>query len=399
MESESNSKYNIKIRSIVDKLYNLRMIEFSNKSLHIKYKLASNIFSKIIIELENVNNFLLYRPMWEELHDRMVYYYDYLNKENLKKKKVPIFRMILHNSAIIWWLEAKKIGKLVGPLIHFDTHDDMGLPPTTKGLLNAVGNINRKGLANGSCAKIFWPVTCLLLAKGTDAVIWGMPPWIYDDNAGFNQVLVTTKKGDETFYLRSKNEPKDKFMITGDDIKIVSDKKLEDKKTYKFYHPLRFDRIHVDNSSNWKKLKTLIDNDKFILDIDLDYFVCNGIKVSKKIYQKEFTDICSDGRIEGIPGMDTPREMYSDDVSIDIVNKLNKEVKLIKKRIKVFLKGLSMLKRYGIVPCCINISDSTTSLFSGNADNAVFTNQYTPKYFIPLIYNMLVSDMDKLYNT
>lgn len=398
MESESNSEYNIKIRSIVDKLYNLRMIEFSKKSMKIKYNLASKIFLNVIIHLEKANNFLLYRPMWEELHDRVVYYYDYINNENLKKKKVPIFRMTLHNMAIIWWLKAKKIGKLVGPLIHFDTHDDMGLPPTTKGLLNSLGKINKKGIANGSCSKIFWPVTCLLLTKGTDAVIWGMPPWIYDDNASFDQVLVTTKKEDETFYLRNKNGPKDKFMITGDDIKLVSDKKFEDKKPYKFYHFLKFDRLHINNLSNWKKLQKLINGDKFILDIDLDYFVCNGIKVSKKVYQKEFTDICSDGRVEGIPNMDTPREMYSDDASISLIRKLNKEVKLLKKRIKVFLEGLEMLKKNGIVPCCINISDSTTSLFSGNADNAVFTNQYTPKYFVPLIYNILVKSLDNLYN-
>lgn len=63
----------------------------------------------------------------------------------------------------------------------------MGLPPSTKGLLTTDGKINTYGIMNGSCAKIFWPVTCLLLAKGTDSVIWAMPPWVYDDNAGFNQ--------------------------------------------------------------------------------------------------------------------------------------------------------------------------------------------------------------------
>lgn len=397
MESESNAKYNMNVRSIVDKLYNMRMIEFSNKSIGSKYIFASKLISKVTVELEKMNNFLLYRPMWEELHDRMVYYYDYLNEKNLRRR-VPIFRMVLHNTAIIWWLRANNVGKLSGPLIHFDTHDDMGLPPSTKGLLTTDGKLNTYGIMNGSCAKIFWPVTCLLLAKGTDSVIWAMPPWVYDDNAGFNQVLVTKKKGNDTFYLRSKNEPKDKFMLLGGDVELVSDKKLEDRKPYKFYHPLRFDRLHVDNASSWKKLERLIDGDKFILDIDLDYFVCNGVKVSEREYKKDFTDLCSYGRVEGIPGMDTPREMYTDEKSVKMVKDLNVEVKLIKKRIKIFLAGLSVLKREGIRPSCINISDSTTSLFSGNADRALFTNQYTPKYFVPMIYSLLVVGMDKLYN-
>ena len=63
----------------------------------------------------------------------------------------------------------------------------------------------------------------------------------------------------------------------------------------------------------------------------------------------------------------------------------------------MFLAGLELMKEEGIRPCCINIADSTGSFFSGHHYNAVFTNQYTPKYFVPLLHNKLLHGLKQLY--
>jgi hypothetical protein len=391
MNKEANSKDNRHVKSLVDNLYYLRGLEHSGKDT---YKQAKPVIDSVIKSLRSGNNFLLYKPFWEEIHDRMVFYYDYLNEENLNKK-IPLFRMTLHNEAIVWWLKCKEMDKLCGPLIHFDTHDDMGLPDSSKGLLKTNGCIDNFGINKGSCGQIYWPVTCLLLAKGVDQVIWAYPKWVYDDDRSFDQFLVCSKKGDDIFYMRSKNEKKDDYIMKS--VVHLFKGEQPDEEKLKFMHSHRFDRLHAHTASKWKKMNNLIQGNKFILDIDLDFFVSNGDKFTKTEYKKDFNDIESNNRVHDLSGIRTPRMMYQDNESIDVVNLLNKEFKLIQKRLDVFVDGLTMLKKEGKTPCCINISDSTTSFFSGNTDRAVFTNQYTPKYFVPVIHSILISEFGKLY--
>lgn len=394
MNTEANDEFNEGLGDLVDKLYKIRSIEHSDMPMAKKHKKASVLIEEVLLDLYDRHDYVTYRPLWEELHDRMVYYYDYLNVMNMKTR-MPIFRMTLHNEAIVWWLRLKSEGRLHGPLVHFDTHDDMGLPSSSEGLLNSRGCIDSKGIEKGACGMIYWPVTCLLIAKGVDKVIWGMPKWVYDDDAGFDQVLVCKKK--EFSYLRGKDQPKDRFILTGD-IEIVDSGELLDS-GYLFHHPLRLERLHVDTLSSWKRLGRLIKpSGKFILDIDLDFFVTNGDKTNLQEYRRSFPDIESEGRVHGLPGMRTPRSAYVDKESRHMILALKKEEDLIRRRIESFLLGLKKLRDEGMIPCCINISDSCTSLLSGNRERAVFTNQYTPKYFVPMIHALLTSGFSELYD-
>lgn len=396
METEASDKYNKGISEIVDILYYLRKIEFSSQSMSVKYEKASYLLNKVTKLLTSKNNFVVYRALWEELHDRMVYYYDYLNKENIKQP-IPLFRETLHNEIVKWWLRCKKRGILNGILVHFDTHDDMGLPDNPKQLMKNNGKLNEQGVRRGACGKIFWPITCMLLSKGIDHVIWAMPKWVYDDNAEFSQVLVWENDG-EMSYLRYPKQKKDKFRIKPD-IRIASKDELDNPEKFKFFHPHRLNRLKVNTSSGWKQLANIINDSGFILDIDLDFFVCNGDKHSLSSYMKDFDDLESDGRVHGMPGIVTPRESYSDENSKKYIRDLNKEMTAIIKRINIFLDGLITLKKLGIIPCCISISDSTTSFFSGNSERAVLTNQYTPKYFVPILHEMLISGMRRIYGS
>lgn len=391
METEATDKYNKGLSEITDMLYSLRRVEFSSQSAVAKYNEAYPLIRSVTSLLAAKKNFLLFRPMWEELHDRMVYYYDFLNKENLDQK-IPLFRDTLHNELVKWWLKCKKCSSHT--LIHFDTHDDMGLPNDPYQVLKKDGTLNEDGISKGSCGKIFWPVTCMLLSKGVNHVIWAMPKWAYDDNAGFDQVLVQDGQG--LIYLRDPGQKTDKFRIAGD-VEIAEKGVLEKKSKFKFYHPHRLDRMHMHTAASWKKLGSAIKGPGFILDIDLDYFVCNGDKYPLAEYKKDFDDLESDGRVHGVPGAVTPRTVYSDDVGKQYVKNLNNEMSSIKKRIDTFLSGLYALQKMGLAPSCISISDSTPSFFSGNSLRAVFTNQYTPKYFVPIIHTLLIAGLREIY--
>lgn len=397
METEESSDYNKGIAPIVKILYNLRTIEHSQESMGSKYKQAKPLLEKVTDKLMDTKNFLAYRPMWEELHDRMVYYYNYCNEKNLDKT-VPFFCVTLHNEAVPLWLELKSMDKLCNTIVHFDTHDDMGLPETSKYLLKKNGSLDEEGMRQGACGQIYWPISCLLMSKGIDNVVWALPKWVYDDDNHFEQALVCDKK-DEFRYLRSSEENKDNFLLEPD-VEIVKPKNMKDPSKYKMFHPHMFYRLKIDNAAGWKKLEKVLkkaEDKKFVLDIDLDFFVTNGDKVTIKEYKENFDDIESTGRVHDTPGITTPRETYGDQDGIDCNNDLLKELKLVKKRVEIFLEGLSMLKSKGIKPCCIDISDSAPSFFSGDTSRAVLTNQYTPKYFVPVLHMWLKKGFKKLY--
>lgn len=401
MNKEINSEENIGLYKLSTKLYELRSIEHSSKSMVTKWKksqpILRNIYEKLIERLD----FLADRPFWNELHDRMVFYYNYLNSESMRNcssRKIPIFRIVLHNDVVKWWMKCKIKGYIQGPLVHFDTHDDMGLPESEQGLLKD-GSIDETGIASGNCGQIFWPVTCMLMSKGIDHVIWAVPKWMYDTNISVNQYLVSGNDGDGFFFVRNTNEKKDKYLLE-ENFEFLEDDDIDDlREEGAFVQEFLFERIKTHDKKGWDNLAKNIQDKKFILDIDLDFFVTNGAKISNKEYIDiglDF-DIESTGRVHSIPGVFQPREAYADDEGYDTKKKLEKEWKMITKRVDIFLVGLDMLKKKGITPCCINISDSTPSFFGNQPDAGVFTNNYTPKYFVPALHFMLYEGFKDIY--
>ena len=74
METEAKDPYNKGLSEIVSKLYKLREIEFNKQSFAKKYNKAKVLIDEVTFFLQDKKNFILYRPMWEELHDNYHYF-------------------------------------------------------------------------------------------------------------------------------------------------------------------------------------------------------------------------------------------------------------------------------------------------------------------------------------
>lgn len=393
------------IKPILINLYRLRHIEHSNLILSKKYAKAKPLINKTTSLLIKYKDFLSHRPLWNELHDCMVYYYDYLNLVNLNQS-IPLFRGNLHNEFGEWYYKLyKHTGHyIIGSLLHFDTHDDMGLLDNKNIIKNK--HVNVQLMSTNGCNQINYPVTCLLLNKKLNHIVWALPKWTYDHDYSTDQYLVSCKKNikgiahkNDLIFLRPNNSIHDQYLAKSD-IVVVNQKYLNPT-FYNFFHKFKFDRIHTNLLTNWHTLAHNIINmnhNTFILDIDLDYFVTNGDIVEKTIYMNDFNDLQSDIRSHGEPPMTLPRDAYTDNISLKYNKLLQKEFKAINVRLKTFIKGCKILKHYKLYPVLINFSDSTPSFFSGNPYRATFNNNYTPKYFVPYIHHFLIKELNKLYD-
>lgn len=400
MDGDKDDSY-YKIEPIVKKLLKLREVEYNKESLTKKYTKAKIIIKDILKLLVKSKDFLINRPFWNELHDRMVYYYEYQNNINIKKK-LPLLRGNRHNEFSKWYYKLPNKPKNTS-LLHFDTHDDMGLIEDNKVIKNKKVDVSLM-LQNG-CNQINYPVTCILLQQNIDHIVWLLPKWVYDNDYSTDQYLVKCSNKTKSIcdkndlvFLRSNKSKKDDYMLNGDII-LVDEKHLTPS-LYNFYHKFMFDRIHTDKKSGWLKLSKKIqnmNNTNFILDIDLDYFVTNGDKVSRSIYMEDFNDLESDYRAHGEPGMYVPRNSYTDDISMKYQKLLNKEVNMIEKRVKIFLDGCKILKKNGLKVSMINFSDSAPSYFSGFPETAILSNNYVPKYYVPYIHYLLINGLEKIF--
>ena len=140
----------------------------------------------------------------------------------------------------------------------------------------------------------------------------------------------------------------------------------------------------------------------YILDIDLDYFVCNGSKiVDFDDYFEDPFDVQSFYRTEKIYfNQDIPRE--TTDIKSAAFkkynNNLNKEIQNINKRIKDFLHLIKSLKKDGLTPSLISICDSTNIMFQDCQTCNSISNGYVPDNLALLVHYKIFEGLQKLFN-
>ena len=329
--------------------------------------------------------------LWEELYYHSIFFYS-----NIKKiGNIPTILVTKHNHILPFYMK-HNIGKLNTTILHFDTHPDMNIVKNSIELpsfyKNYLESKNIKYLDDAQ--KVVWDIGAaisgVILTTGIQNYIWCMPEWIPDPNIKTKYFIKENKK---TIGLYS-NDPKveDNDLV---DLTYINRFKNTDKPERNYI------KIQTGKDNNLKISKTLSKElgNTYILDIDLDYFVCNGQKLNKKSYFNDQYDVSSYYRTQKIIfNEDNPRDFYyySEDVE-KFNNSLKRELNIIDKRINKFLLLIKKLKDKGSVPSHISICDSTNIQFNlCNKCNSL-SNGYVPINLALIIHNKIFNGLKELF--
>jgi len=224
-----------------------------------------------------------------------------------------------------------------------------------------------------------------LFTTGIKDVIWGMPNWVPDKSIVIDYFIKAGKKNLQL--CTTENVP------GLDELQFRQPKAATTKR--------KFCRLQTGNLTK-KGLRTMVEmikknGNEYILDIDLDYFVCNGMPL-KPSYWKDSYDLESFKRTKLIDyNQHIPRSKF--DQTRELINyekKLRIEVISVVKRVKKFIKLIAYLKKHGLRPSHISICDSTNVLFSECTGCNSLTNGYVPSNLALLVHHHIISGLTRV---
>ena len=333
------------------------------------------------------------RDLWKELYLRSLFFYNQTHKIN---ETIPLYKVTKHNEILKpYILSSSNIESHT--IIHFDTHSDLN-PIENSAILpdlyKKFKETNESSFLN-QAQELVWDIgaaqTGILFTLGARDMVWALPNWVPDKQIS---VPYTLKHGKRNILLTSLESLKgiknmDEWSYT-DSSKTNNEAKI-------------FKKIQTGKltKNGYKSLKNLIEKNgkEYVLDIDLDYFVCNGRKFTHD-YFKESYDLESYHRTRDREvNQEYPRNKNEDTNELrKYNNQLKRELRIIDLRIRSFLKIISELRKDGLVPSFISMCDSTNILFQKCDSCNSVSNGYVPTHLALYLHTKLVSGLEKLFN-
>ncbi len=375
--------------------YSLEVYKLSILEIQKKVKLAHKLFEKLLNILYNRRKLIEDSILWKELYNLSIFFYPYI--QNIGS--IPLCIVTSHNHVVPWYIKQLKDVDANVPIIHFDTHSDLNNVLNSKNLPYIADKY-----ANGTDYKsqlrlqkkimdIVWDIGAamsgVLLSTEPRDHIWVMPKWLPDP---VGLIHYSTKKHYNQVNLISDDDNFDKMKTLEGEFQFL---KINDESDTRHYG-----RTRIEKSS--KQLREYIElsnsNGYYILDIDLDYFVCNGRPLRKRQYFQGAYDVQSTKRVPEKEFIDYPRGQYYDDRAyVKYRRVFMDEVSLIRKRITKFFKCLKYLKNHGLIPKLISISDSTSAEFTACIGCPSTSNNYVPKQLVLYIHTKVMDGLRDLF--
>jgi len=348
---------------------------YKNPTLLTIHELKKNLkkIDRMYQHLSNIDNFVFKIPILEELNDRITFYYKFMNdNEFIKIKNIPVYQFSKHNHAVEYVY--KNIKSIPGTILHVDTHADMNEIKNDRILLrkyikNNELNVNINDIINDIGGVL---VPMLLPYDKNEGVFWLTPDWVTEP---YNTSTIKLSINEDKSYFYGGNCPKYTVKVNK---QITNNNDLDVEFTTSNVH-------YADNMIS--KI-----SDKYILNIDLDYFVCYGTPC----YGIEGNDAISHYRTK----IDLGYALKDDYEYERVENEIYYEMQLILKRIDNFIEFIRKLKENNKTPSMIIICDSTRVNFSNyNFSKKYETeiyHEFMPKYLCFWVHNIVTLQLKKI---
>ena len=369
---------------------NLNIIKIQELENNFKLtKKHQKSFNKILNSLIERKKYALDQNLWAELYLHSIYFYPKINKIH----NIPLIMVTKHNHILQFYMK-KKLKENKFTILHFDTHPDMNNIKDSSILpkLYEKYKENKDNIYLEKAEKIVWDIGAaisgVLFTTGIQNYVWCMPEWIPDPNVISSYFLKENKNN----VVAYSNDPifKDDVLC---DLKYIKKNNFDNNSIYAKIQTGKNSKNILNN------LIKIIGNNDYILDIDLDYFVCNGDKLIKKEYFKDPYDLMSLHRTKTIMiNENNPRDQTFNSDELELYDKnIKKEIKLIDKRIKNFLKLIKELKYNSFIPKYISICDSTNIEFSFCTKCNTISNGYVPVNLALYVHTHIFNGLYKIF--
>lgn len=305
--------------------------------------------------------------------------------------KIPVYAYNAHQHAARMWIDESRRREL-GPLVHFDTHDDMrGLNVPGK-ILESVSRVRRGGIHRIKGLRELQtrihdhatPVSGGVLGIDFKDVVWCFPYWAYASEFGRRPMAYADVPDSRCSYgtfrlLHDRKEDQDRLLPTYSTVPWLEVSSVEGDKLKKMSHRRPFLLTMVktypttelfEGAERWKGILEAVPVGRFVLDIDADYFMsvdsASGFRRSSE---------------EGGRGGARKRQRLVGDYE----RRLVKGAKLINQRLEAFQKVLEKIRDARRIPSMVTLADSTYMPFASTYAGRNYW-EYTPYEFAAYIH-------------
>lgn len=384
------------INSISHKINRLMNMQFENN-----YEKSAEIFNDIYATLLKRNKFTIDQKLWEVLYLRSLYFYKFQNNIG----NIPTTFVTKHNNILPFYMRNLRDMRNLHedndediPIIHFDTHMDQNPVEGSAELPRLYQKYIETRDENyiKDAQKIVWDIgsanSGVILTTGVRDVIWCLPAWVPDKEISFRYFIKYNKKN--------------LTICTNDNIRYPGLQEFTYTKQSPNGPTAIISKLQTGRDCGAsRKLLKLIRSNKFstyILDIDLDYFICNG-KPFRPSYFREMYDLQSYYRTPFEDyNQEYPRDKHQRSRKLDkYTTAFKKELAHVNKRIKNFLKIIKYLNKKNIRPKYISICDSTNvEITDCDPDNNYncnsVSNNYVPLNIVLYVHTLVVNGLRKI---
>lgn len=330
---------------------------------------------------------------WERIHAHLTSYYPHLSEHHrLGRARIPVVSVVMHNRAVGWWLRRLRGGGGGEPVLHADSHIDMNPQHLAGGRLAAAARrVAARRAPPAALDRAVWDIGAVVTAflaldRAPRDVVWLYPAWIAAPPRTAVPVDLVEEDGYACYQADHPRRLREAMRPAGR------------RPGARLLRRFRYTQSRGRTARQWDRVGAALGR-RFVLDIDLDYFVTNGTPRQTRAGEFE-SEAPSPRRRPRCNITASPRHRFAATAQLERRRRATEaELRAIDRRLRDFLRGLRRLRRRGGArPVLVSLSDSAAVL-GGLQDGISWNNDYTPAHLVLYVRLQLMAGLRKIYGS